>query len=337
MASMDIFNNDAFRMIELSEAVREIEYVPQLLATIGLFEEKGVYVRDIGIEKKGQTLSLIPTSTDGEAPRQNSANKANIRNFRTQRLTDAFTLTVSEVAGMRAFGTESELQVVMNEYAERMGEVRDNMDLTHEFHRLGALQGKLLDADGTSIIYDYFDEFGISEPTPINFELGTASTKVRLKCAELKRKMVRAAKGAMTPATSIHALCGDEWYDQLIEHDAVKRTYENWAAAADLRADRTFESFPFGGIVFHNYRGTDDNSEVAIPVGEAKFFPRGARGVFKKYLSPANEFAPFVNTKGQETYALNIEDKDRQSWVKGELYSYPLYMCARPEVLQKAA
>ncbi|WP_298981552.1 major capsid protein [uncultured Roseibium sp.] len=336
MASMDIFNNDAFSMVELSGAVREIEYVPQLLDSIGLFQDKGVYVRDIGIEKKGQKLSLIPTSPDGAPPRQTTGNKANIRNFRTQRLTDAFTMYVAEVAGMRAFGSDSELMVVMTEYAERMGEVRDNMDLTHEFHRLGALQGKLLDADGTSVIYDYFDEFDIAEPAVIDFQLGIAATSVRKKCAEVKRKMVRAGKGALNNSTRIHALCGDEWYDNLIEHETVKRTYENWAAAADLREDRTFESFPFGGIIFHNYRGTDDNSEVAIPVDETKFFPVGARGVFQKYMSPADEFAPFVNTKGQDTYALNIEDKDRQSWVKGELYSYPLYICTRPEVLQKA-
>ncbi|MCR9058117.1 MAG: major capsid protein [Rhodobacteraceae bacterium] len=336
MASMDIFNNDAFSMIQLTDAVREMSYVPQLLASLGLFEPKGVYLRDIAIEKKGNVLSLIPTSPDGAPPQQQGSNKPNMRNFRSVRLADGFTMYVSEVAGMRAFGSESELMVVMTEYAERMGDVRDDMDLTHEFHRLGALQGKLLDADGTSVLYDYFDEFGIPEPVAIDFELGTANTKVRLKCAEVKRKMVRSAKGALTNSTRIHALCGDDWYDKLIEHDSVKRTYENWAAAADLREDRTFESFPFAGIVFHNYRGTDDNSEVAIPVDEAKFFPVGARGVFKKYMSPANEFAPFVNTKGQDTYALNVEDKDRQSWVKGELYSYPLYMCARPEVLQKA-
>ncbi|MFN3250068.1 major capsid protein [Roseibium album] len=335
MAHMDIFNNDAFGMVELSGAIQEVDYIPQLLDSIGLFEEKGVYLRDISIEKKGSVLSLISTSPNGEPPRQTTGNKPNIRNFKSQRLADGFTLYASEVAGMRAFGSQSELMVVMTEYAERMGDVRNNMDLTHEFHRLGALQGKLLDADGTTVIYDYFDEFGIVEPAAIDFELGTANTKVRLKCAEVKRRMVRAGKGAVNMRTSVHALCGDDWYDSLIEHDAVKRTYENWAAAADLRDDRTFESFSFGGITFHNYRGTDDNSEVAIPVDEAKFFPVNANGVFKKFMSPADEFAPFVNTKGQDTYAINVEDKDRQSWVKGELYSYPLYMCARPEVLQK--
>ena len=335
MASMNIFQDDAFSMVELSAAVRDITFVPQLLGSLGLFDERGVYVRSVAIEKKADGLSLIQTSPDGAAPRQNVQALANARNFRTVRLADAFTLYASEVAGMRAFGSESELKVVMTEYAERMAILRGNMDLTHEFHRLGALQGKLLDADGQSIIYDYFDEFDIAEPQAIDFELDVDTTKVRLKCQQVIRAMTRAAKGAFTPATTVHALCGDEWYDDLIEHSSVKRTYENWTAAADLRQNMAFESFPFGGITFHNYRGTDDGSTIAIPSDEARFFPVGATDVFKKFMSPADEFMPFVNTKGQDTYALNVVDKDRDAWTKGEQYSYPLYMCVKPQVLQK--
>ncbi|WP_234613981.1 major capsid protein [Agrobacterium vitis] len=85
-----------------------------------------------------------------------------------------------------------------------------------------------------------------------------------------------------------------------------------------------------------NYRGTDDNSTVAIPTDEASIFPVGASNVFKKFVSPADEFMPFVNTKGQDVYAMNIVDKDRESWAKGELYSYPLYMCVQPQVLRRA-
>lgn len=335
MASMDIFKDDAFSMVELSTAVREISYVPQLLGGLGIFEEKGVYTRKIGIEKKGDSLALIETSPDGAAPRENTPNLANLRDFRTVRLADSFTLYASEVADMRAFGTETELKVVQDEYAERMSDVRTNMDLTHEFHRLGALQGKLLDADGTSVIYDYFSEFGISEAAAINFALTTDTTDVRGKCHELTRAMSRAAKGAFTTATSVHALCGDAFYDALVSHPKVVRTYEGWAAAADLRQNIAFQAFPFGGVTWHNYRGTDDNSTVAVATDEVKFFPVAARDVFKKFMAPANEFMPFVGTKGQDVYAMNIEDKDRQAWVKGELYSYPLYMCVKPQVLRK--
>lgn len=335
MASMDIFKDDAFSMVELSAAVRDVSFVPQLLGSLGVFEEKGVFTRKIAIEKKGDSLSLIPTSPDGSAPRQNIQEQANIRDFRTVRLADSFTLYASEVADMRAFGTESELKVVQVEYAERMAGVRTNMDLTHEFHRLGALQGKLLDADGTSVIYDYFDEFDIAEEDAVDFALDVDTTDVRGKCHELTRDLARSAKGAFTTATTVHALAGDAFYDDLIKHPNVVRSYEGWAAAADLRQNVAFSAFTFGGITWHNYRGTDDNSTVAIDPDEVKFFPVGAKDVFKKFMAPASEFMPFVGTKGQDVYAMNIFDRDREAWTKGELYSYPLYMCVRPQALRK--
>jgi hypothetical protein len=146
--------------------------------------------------------------------------------------------------------------------------------------------------------------------------------------------MARSAGGAFTPATTVHALVGDAFYDALIRHPEVEKTYLNWAAAADLRQDRSFQAFTYGGITWHNYRGTDDNSTVAIDPDEAKFFPVGARDVFKKAMAPA-EFGPYVNTLGQDTYAMNIPDRDRQAWTRGELYSYPLYFVQRPDVLRK--
>jgi hypothetical protein len=73
---------------------------------------------------------------------------------------------------------------------------------------------------------------------------------------------------------------------------------------------------------------------VAIAATEAKFFPVGASGVFKKAMAPA-EFGPYVNTLGMDTYGINIPDRDRQAWTRGEIYSYPLYLVQRPEVLRK--
>jgi hypothetical protein len=333
--SMDAFNNNAFSMASLSAAVEKVDYVPGLLGSLGIFEPEPVFTRTIAVEKKGTTLTMIPTSPLGAPPRETDRDGRQILDFRTTRLADSFTMYAYEVEGIRAFGTESEFETLQTEYASRMAKVKGNMELTHEFHRLGALQGKLLDADGVSVIYNYFTAFGIAEPSAINFALTTATTDVWAKCQEVKRAVVRGAKGLFTPATQVHALAGDSFYDSLIMHPNVKQFYTNWQAAQGLREQQAFESFPFGGITFHNYRGTDDNSTVAIPTAECKFFPVGAKGVFKKAMAPA-EFGPFVNTRGQDTYALNVVDKDRQAWTKGELYSYPLYMCCVPEVLQKA-
>jgi hypothetical protein len=253
-------------------------------------------------------------------------------------LAEGFTLYAEEVQGIRAFGSETEFQQVQAEYLRRMGKVRDDMDLTHEYHRLGALQGVLLDADGTTVIYNYFTEFGVTPATPVSFELDVATTNVRQISIDLSRAMQRRSGGAITGTTSIHALAGDAFYDALITHPMVERTYMNWAAAADLRgnngnAGSAFGDFTFGGITWHNYRGTDDNTTVAIDPDEATLFPVGARDVFKKAMAPA-EFGPYVNTLGQDTYAMNIPDRDRQAFTRGELYSYPLYFCQRPDLLQ---
>ena len=337
MASMDIFNSSAFSMTSLTGAVNKVGYKAQLLGSLNIFEPMPVRTRSVFVDRRENRLTLIPSSPIGAPPKELVTDPRNAVPLKTTRLAEGFTLYAEEVQGIRAFGTETEFAQVQTEYLRRMAGVRDDMDLTHEFHRLGALQGLLLDADGTTVIYDYFTEFGVAAAAAIDFDLDNptpATGAVRKKCAEVIRAMSRSAGGAFTPATTIHALVGDAFYDDLVSHPEVEKTYLNWAAAADLRGDKTWQAFTYGGITWHNYRGTDDNSTVAIDPDEAKFFPVGARDVFKKAMAPA-EFGPYVNTLGQDTYAMNIPDRDRQAWTRGELYSYPLYFVQRPDVLRK--
>lgn len=336
MATMDVFKTDAYSMTELSAAVQELSFVPSFLGDLGIFDEVPLLSRNVIVEKRGQSLALIPASADGSPPKQESVDLASVRNFRSVRLADAFTMYASEIAGFRDFGSSSSFKQVQKEYMTRMSKVRANMDLTHEFHRIGALQGVLLDADGATVIYDWFSEFGIAQAANIDFALQTTTTDVRAKCHQVVRQMRVAGKGSITPQTRVAAVCGDSFYDRLINHDAVKATYNNWQAAAALRENIAYDYFRFGGIDFYNYRGADDSALVAPANNAARFFPVGARDVFKKFMSPADEFMPFVGTLGEDVYAMNIIDKDREAWTKGELYSYPLYMCMQPQVLQRA-
>jgi hypothetical protein len=309
---MDIFNNSAFSMTSLSGAIKKVGYKPQLLGSLGIYEPMPVRTRAIFVERTEGKLRLIPSSPIGAPPKELVTDPRNAVPLKTTRLAEGFTLYAEEIQGIRAFGSETELAQVQAEYLKRMASVRDDMDLTHEYHRLG-------------------------EPAAIDFDLDNATPAtgaLRLKCAEVIRGMARSAAGAFTPGTTIHALVGDAFYDALITHPEVEKTYLNWQAAADLRQDRSFQAFTYGGITWHNYQGTDDNSTVAIDPDEAKFFPVGAKDVFKKAMAPA-EFGPYVNTLGQDTYAMNIPDRDRQAWTRGELYSYPLYFCQRPDVLRK--
>jgi len=202
--------------------------------------------------------------------------------------------------------------------------------------RLGALQGILLDSDA-STIYNWFTEFVISPPVEVGFNLAAnVDGELQPKVNAIKRAMARAAQGAWLPTTQVNALAGDEFFDLLIKHIDVKETYKFWSAAADLRAGTqrgAFESFPFGGIIWHNYRGSDDNSTIKVATDKVKFFPVGAPGVFREGMAPGESF-DFVNTPGRPEYVFMIPDRDRNAWVKFEMYSYPLYICTRPEILQ---
>lgn len=340
MADLNIFAHGAFHMTALSAAIQQAPYVPQLLGQLGIFTPDRVRVTTVAVEEKGGVLSLIKTSERGAPLEEAKGEERRMRHFNTSRIARGKTLYAAEVQNIRAFGTTSELQAVQNEVASIMdGRVglRAAVELTHENMRLGAVQGKVLDSDGATI-YDWFDEFGISRPGTVNFDFAGATAeegKVRAKCNAVIRAMMRASAGAWLPGqTYAVGLCGDDFFDDLTGNAETRSTYLNQQEASDLRNDvgQAFGTFRYGNILFINYRGTDDKSTVAISSDECQFFPVGAPDAFRAGFSPA-EFLPFVNTPGQDVYAMVVPDLQRQAWVRPEVYSYPLFMCTRPGML----
>lgn len=337
MATIDIFNDDAFGLIEMTAALEDIEYKPNFLGTLGIFIERSVRTETVFIERKGDVLSLVQSTPRGAPLPQLVKGTRNARNFNSIRIAKGDRLTASEIAGVRAFGSESEFESMQGEVATRAARLMDDIELTHENMRLGAIQGLVVDADG-STLFDWATEWSIALPAEQTFVFADlVGGKFREKCNQIIRAMARAAQGAFRPTTTVHALCGDEFYDNLIRNDEIRETYKNWQDAQALRGEAVgpWESFPFGRITWHNYRGTDDGSKVAVPVGKCKFFPVGAADVFQRVNTPG-EWFDVVNTPGQQFYGITVPDRDRNMWVDVEVYSYPLYICTRPGVLARA-
>jgi hypothetical protein len=334
MAQIDIFNDDAFGLVELTAALEEMEYLPNWLGSLNIFTTRSVRTATVSIEKRAQELHLVPTTQRGAPLPQLTQGPRDMRDFRTVRVAKGDRLNASEIDGIRAFGSDTEFEAAQTEVATRMTAIRNDIDLTHENMRLGAIQGILLDADG-SVIYNWFDEWGITQPAVITFDFTQLiDGRLREKITQIKRTMRKAAKGAWSAATQVFALCGDEFYDNLIRAPEVRATYLGWQAAADLRNEPPGpgEVFPFGGINWVNYQGTDDGSKVAIPTKTCKFFPVNAPNAFLRVNSPG-EFFDTVNTPGQDFYAMTIPDRDRNAYVDIEVYSYPLYIATRPAML----
>jgi hypothetical protein len=340
MATLDIFKQDAFKLQSMLQAIDAVDYRPQRLGDMGIFTPNPVRTEVVSIEKRAGTLALIQTSPRGAPLGQRNTEKRDIRDFRTVRIAESDRIMASELAGIRAFGTESELMQVQAEVARRlMGPVglESKVELTLENMRLGAIHGVVKDADG-STIYDWFDELGVTQANEIDFDLDNASPAsgvVRKKCSEVVRAMMKAAKGVWTPATRVHALCGDAFWDDLTAHSEVRQTYLNTQEASDLRNGNAYEIFNYGGITWENYRGTDDGSTVAVHTDKARFFPVNAPGAFLEVFSPGEQFA-HIGQLGQRLYPLIVPDRDRDMYADIEAYSYPLHVCTRPLMLQRA-
>lgn len=343
MIGMDVFRQDAFSALTLTSTVERIPYAPTYLGDLNVFVPNPIRTTALAVEERDGVLTVIGASQRG-APVSNerTTERRKIRYFEVPRITQGDTIHAHELQNIRAFGEETEFMQVQTEVARRLAGPTGlvaNVNYTWENMRLGAVQGKLLDADG-SVLYNWFDEFQFAEPTTFFFDLASnAANTLRPICNKIVRTMARASKGALVANSKIHALCGDDFWDKFVNHPDVIRTYLNYQDARDIRGGTdgaAFSSFEFAGITWTNYRGSDDNSTIKIPDAEVKFFPVNAPGVFEVAQSPAESF-DFINTPGKPLYVIPIIDRDRNMWWRQEVYSYPLFICKRPEVLQKGS
>lgn len=273
MVSLDVFNQDPFTTIQLTQAVERTPYLPQGLAALGLFEPKPIRTKVLMVEQRQGVLVLLPFTDRGAPGTQRTTELRSARHFAVPRVRMEDTIYADEIAAIRAFGQETELMQVQQELGRRMvgpTGLRSNIEYTREFHRLAAIQGLLLDASG-AVVHNWFSEFEITQDPEIVFNFvainlaygnTTAPTQtdtLRPICNALVRTMKRRAQGAWVEGrTRPVGLCGDAFFDALISSGPVRSTYLNWIQAQELRQNLAFEVFNWGGIDWVNYRGSDD-------------------------------------------------------------------------------
>jgi hypothetical protein len=341
MPMLDVFNDDAFSMVSLTEAIDKLPYKPGRLGEMGLFTEKSVTVPYVAVEERQGTLSLVPTATRGSQGQATSSRpRRTARNFTVPHMPKWDAIAAADVEGIRAFGSETELEMMSDVVNEKLESMKADHEVTREYHRIGAVHGRVLDADGSSTVVNWFTEWGISQ-TEYDFnyyDAGTyddadPATMIKSFCVAIIR-LIRNALGA-TPFTGVHCFAGDNWFDRFIEHAGVRRAYDRWQDGQALRDNQIGYgvSFPMCGIEFENYRGFLGDVDFVDP-DEAVFFPVGARGVFTEAIAPA-DFVETINTKGIPIYA----KQERMKWDKGiELHTQSniLAMCNRPKCLIKS-
>ncbi|ATN08431.1 major capsid protein E [Pseudomonas sp. FDAARGOS_380] len=323
MADIAIFEDDAFSVSSLTAAINEQEYLPGRISSLGLFREEGISTLTVQIEKDGDTLALVPSGERGTSGLVVGANKRQLIPFNTVHLPERFTIKADKIQGIRAFGTRSELQAVQDVVNKRLAKARRQLDATHEFQRMGALNGQVLDADGKTVLLDIYKSFGVNRQK-LPMGLNSPDTELRVKCGEAL-DMQEEALGSVTSSGS-RALCGKNFWNKLIVHKSVKETYLNTMQAASLRGDAR-EAFEFGGIVWERYRGKVAGVAF-VHDDKALLVPEGVPDLYISSFAPA-DYMETVNTQGIPYYS-KIEPLPFNKGVAGEAQSNPLHLCTRP-------
>ena len=326
------FSNDAFDMVALTAAVNGFPNTYGRIEQLGLMPTEGVRTRTIIIEEMNGVLNLLPTMPVGSPGTLGTQGKRKVRSFVIPHIPHDDVVLPEEVQGLRAFGSENELEALSNLIAKKLQTMRNKHAITLEHLRMGALKGVILDADG-STLYDLYTEFGITAKT-VNFALTTTTTEVLLKILEVKRHIEDNLRGEFM--TGIYCLCSPGFFDALTTHAKVKEAYARWQQGQILFTDNR-TNFSFGGITFEEYRGqaTDAAGTVRkfIADDEAHFFPLGTATTFRTYFAPA-DFNETANTLGLPLYAKQAPRKfDRGTDLHTQ--TNPLPICLRPEVLVK--
>lgn len=334
MPMLDVFRSDAFTVTALTDAINKIKFVPGRIGQMGLFTTSGVSTVSIAIEERGGLLSLVaPTPRGGPGMTMDKAKRV-IRSLLVPHFEINDAIMAEEVQGVRASGSETDVEVLMTKVADRSVLASQYLASTEEYARLGAVKGIVTYADASTL--NLFTEFGVTQETEIDFDLDNASPAagaLRKKCAGVTRQMAGILEGL--PFTGVYALCGDAFFDDLIAHAEVRATYLQTQAAADLRtayidAGQSYGSFAFGGITWENYRGAV-GSTTFVNSDKCHIFPVGVPGLFRTYYAPA-DYIETVNTVGKRLYEKQYEMPNGKG-VHLDVQMNALQICTRPKVL----
>lgn len=352
MAILDVFNQDAFQWLDMTQAVERMPYVPGTLGAMGIFGGRGARTTRLAIDQKNRSVHLIPSSERGEPRDRMPHDKADTRDIVSTRKAVEDNVTSEEVQDQRQFGSDNAMLSATTLVTERLATMNQSMELTFEHMRLGMVNGIVLDADGATELYNWFTIWGVTPPTPFDFDFANITeANLRIAVRHLRQQVIQKSGMLVSPNTPIVAICGTDFYNSFVTHDAVARAYENHEANVSYKLDRSdeysiFNEFSYGKVRWVHYRATDDETitvgtgvtaeaTVGMTSNDMTMFPLSS-GVFEMDYAP-NETLADVNMPGQPRVAQRSMHPagEAPTSVKLTLDSYPFPITRRPEVIRK--
>ncbi len=271
---------------------------------------KGVKTTTVSLDIKKGRIVLIGDSERNTAPESLAGRgaKREWMHLSCAHLAQMDTLAPEDIQDVRAFGSTDRLAAEV--YNDKMQQLKNNLTATMESHRLGAIKGVVLDADGTTVLQDIFNTFGVTKKTMhILFPKTAADDANPILTSILNAKRhVEAAMGG-TPFSHIECIIGSDAYDMLTSHVLVREYFERLARPPTNFGDNDYRKrgFTYGGLTFVE-RSDVVGGQTMVAAKKGHVYPVGP-GIFKQYHAPA-DWMETVNTMGLEYYArMDLKEK----------------------------
>ena len=332
----DYLSDPRYSVRNMTEAITNVPTMYDLLTRMGLFPDIGIRTTYVEVEMKKGTLNIVPTSQRGAPAPYQDRNRRELRIFKTlfQQLNDK--IVPSDLQNLPAFGDPMGFEMFDQLLAERMQRLAAVYRQTHEFMKWGALDGDVVDADGTTVLYNSYTEMGETKAS-FDFKFGTTAQPGPTDAAmEARRYLERNLLGETM--SGVLWLCNSDFMDNIRHHPAYSKIWEQQQAQPNPIIEG-FEAIRVGGNLFVEHNGTasyvDANGTATthdfITTNEAIGVPLGTTQTFRSYFAPA-EMMSAVNLPGQAMY-MSMKELDHDGGIEIHTQSAPLFLVQKPRLV----
>lgn len=297
--------------MEVTNIVSDMPVLYGQVMDMNLFQFRGAYTNTVAIDRTNYTPGIIPASPwccDSKITQGSPTRNLYPITIPHTHIEDA--LWACDLNGVR--GQNTGLQVsyasVAQERAKVLMRMRMNMDITMEYRMLSALKGEVLDADGSNVLLNIYELFGVTQQSQ-DIPLATAGSDVLGAFREAVRKS-RAGARSFIPQRWV-VLCGKNFFDKLVSHDSIKSLWnlccERQATTMNDMSNFMFNLLPNVSIM--EYTGTVARNPITgedveyFGDDEALMFPMPAAGQENYELLAAPPMTlNYVNTQASSVY-----------------------------------
>lgn len=305
---MPLNNESKYGVRPLTMAINNLPVNPTKIRELGIFTPEYLTTTSVNVEQRDGVLTLVKAVNRGSTGEGVKQNRHAPKNFNILHLPKDDVVLADEVQNVRAFGTDNIAETVNDKVNDKLEAMKMDLEFSREHLMLGALQGKIINADGTELV-DIYKEYGLKR-TEYTLNLSSDTADIN---KEMDKILIAQNK---TLGGEVHkgwvALVGADFLQNLVYHNSVKETYLRFQEAIRYRDGQTAFEFEHKGIRYMLY-DYDFAGGTSIASNEGILLPYGTKYCFREFFAPA-DMNSTVNTKALPYYASREKMAHDKGW-----------------------